>query len=135
LEIADAGGAPPFGTAIGYQHRIFGKHRNQRIQISRRRSLRKSSQQASMRFLWSGEQSLFSRHIFSGALKQLSASRFVLADQFRDLRVFEVENIAKEQNSAFGWREPLKHYQERHRDLIEHLQAAEAAFVEINRLR
>ena len=39
LKIANSRGAPAFGTAIGDQHRIFGKHRDQRVEIAVGRGL------------------------------------------------------------------------------------------------
>ena len=74
-------------------------------------------------------------HVLSCALEELSAGGLALADQRRDLVVVEIEDLAKQQDGPLGGRQPLEHDQERHRDLIEHLHAADASFVEVDGLR
>jgi hypothetical protein len=49
--------------------------------------------------------------------------------------VAHVEDVVKEKDGALGGREPLEQHQERHRDLVDHLDAADPAFVQIDGLR
>ena len=69
------------------------------------------------------------------ALEELSARGLTLADQRRNLVVVEVEDVPQQQHRPLRRREALEHDQKRHRDPIDHLHAADASFVEIDRLR
>jgi len=57
-----------------------------------------------------------------------------LVNQRGDLLVIELENIAQQKHRALGGSEALEHHQERHRNLIEQLHAADTSFLEIDRL-
>src|ERR1700737_1008673 len=57
-----------------------------------------------------------------------------LSQQGRDLAVAHVEDVVEEKDGALGGREPLEQHQERHRDLVDHLDTPDAGLVQIDGL-
>ena len=87
-----------------------------------------------MRLLRRGEQALLGGDVLARALQQLAGCGFALADERRDLIVGEIEDVVEQQHGALGGCQALQDDEERHRDLLERLEAAHPSFVEIDRL-
>jgi len=72
------------------------------------------------------EHPLLGGHALPRPAQDLATGRVALSQQGRDLAVAHVEDVVEEKDGALGGREPLEQHQERHRDLVDHLDPPDA---------
>ena len=103
LEVANTGDTPAVGATIRDHHRVFGQHRDERVEVPGGCGLRECRKQSPMHVRRRGEQALLCRHVLSRTLEELSAGRLSFLDERRDLLVIEVEDVPKQSCRRRGY--------------------------------
>jgi hypothetical protein len=121
-------------AAVGDQHRVPGEQVGELIEVAAHDRLEERLQHSPVLLGRRDQRPPLHGHVVASAPQQLPAGRLALLDQRRDLAMAEVEDVVEEEHGPLGGREPLKHDQEGHRDLVEPLDAANAPITEADGL-
>ena len=131
---AEATEARRVRSGIDDEHGVLGEQGGERGCVTGRDGVDEGEEKTALLVVRGLERAPFGGDVVARALEDLPTCAVALAEEGGDLEVVHVEDVVQEEDGALGGGEPLQEHEERHRDLVERLEACETAVVEIDRL-